>query len=171
MLKPLEQWCCDACGDVIDGPEKGCLEWHTTHRTNTVSGFRIVHRTSKCTYQGIELATLGRTSTVLPLLDALDSPGLGHMLEVMEEAITAGSARDESLTEFIEVLRRLHVPYYEEARLAWQAGIKEGIHDGSSYDSATLRRLIHWKDAAIAAWVASVTGDDTVPRVMTAGAT
>ena len=164
MLKPLEQWCCDTCGNVIDGPEKGCVEWHTTHRTNTVSGFRIVHRGSKCTYQGIELATLGRTSTQVPLREALDSPGLGHMLQVLEHAVSDGSAREESMHEFMEVLRRVHIPYYEEARLAWQAGLTEGIHDGTQYDSATLRRLIFWKDAAIAAWVASVTGDDTVPR-------
>jgi len=170
MLKPLGQWCCDTCGDVIEGPEDGCIEWHTTHRTNTVAGFRVVHRSGKCVYQGVELATLGRTSSLLPLTDAIDSTGLGHMLVILEQSLREGSVRDEALNEMIEVLRRVQIPYYEEARLAWQAGIKEGIHDGSRYDSATLKRLIHWKDAAIAAWVASVTGEDTVPRVMTAGA-
>ena len=164
MLKPLEQWCCDTCGDVIDGPTNGCVEWHTTHRTNTVSGFRIVHRSSKCTYRSIELATLGRTSSLLPLLDALNPSGLGHMLGLLEEAVKEGSVREEALSEFVEALRRLQIPYYEEARLAWQAGLKEGIHDGKRYDSATLKHLIYWKDAAIAAWVASVTGEDTVPR-------
>jgi hypothetical protein len=164
MLKPMEQWCCDTCGDMIDGPMAGCVEWHTTHRTNTKSGFRIVHRSGKCTYHPIELATMGRTATHLPLADALDASGLGRMLGLLEEATRDGSVREEALNEFIEVLRRLHVPYYEEARLAWQAGLKEGIHDGTRYDDATLRRLIHWKDAAIAAWVASVTGEDTVPR-------
>ncbi|MFC2009274.1 hypothetical protein ACFLUT_04385 [Chloroflexota bacterium] len=173
MLKPLEQWCCDTCGDVICGPQEGCVEWHTTHRTNTTSGFRIVHRSSKCTYRGIELATMGRTSTLLPLVDALYPSGLGHMLGLLEEAVMEGSVRGEALNEFIELLRRLHIPYYEEARLAWQAGLKEGLHDGTKYDNATLRHLIHWKDAAVAAWVASVTGEDTVPRsyeVMTTNA-
>jgi len=170
MFTPLGQWCCDSCGDLIDGPERGCIEWHTTRRTNTVSGFRIVHRSSKCTYQEIELATLGRTSSLLPLTGAIEAPGLGCMLGLLEGAMRDGSIREQGLDELIEVMRRLHIPYYEEARLAWQAGIQEGIHDGTRYDNTTLLHLIRWKDAAIAAWVASVTGEDTVPRVMTASA-
>jgi len=165
MLKPLAQWCCDSCGQLIDRPEMGCVEWHTAHRTNTTAGFRIVHKTDRCRYQALDLVNAGRTCIHVPLSEAIDPPGLGRLLARIEEAITSGSVSPEALGEFIEVLRRVQIPYYEEARVAWEAGIKEGIHDGTRYDAATLKRILHWKDAAIAAWVASITGEDAVPRV------
>ena len=42
-LKPLEQWVCDECGEVIEEASHGYLEWVVDADTRA-HGFRIVHQ-------------------------------------------------------------------------------------------------------------------------------
>ena len=165
MLRPLEQWRCDCCGGVVEGVWRGCLEWQTTSATVAVSGFRLVHKTMECTYDRAELA-LARERGALVGLDMLvGAAGPGTLLGRLGEVMKSDSMRSEDLQAFIEVVRRVQVPYYEEARLALRTEIDEGVHDGMRFDDSTLLRIIHWKDAAVAAWVATVEGRDVVPRM------
>ena len=163
MLRPLEQWCCDSCGRVVEGAWTGCLEWQTTHATGTVSGFRLVHKTRECTYDQAELALARKRGTLIPLDMVMGPAGLGSLLQKLSDVMKGDSMRSGDLQAFIELVRRVQVPYYEEARLAWRTGMDEGVHNGMSFDDSTLRRIIHWKDATVAAWVAMVTGRDVVP--------
>ena len=165
MLRPLEQWCCDCCGGVIEGVWRGCVEWQTTPATGAVSGFRLVHKTKECTYDPAELALSRKRGTLIGLDMLMGAAGLGTLLARLSEVMKSDSMRSEDLQAFIEVLRRVQVPYYEEARLAWRTGIDESVHDGMTFDESTLLRIIHWKNAAVAAWVAMVTGRDVVPRI------
>ena len=46
-LEPLEQWICDRCGQVIESPEQGMVEW-LQEKDETVPyyrayGFHIIH--------------------------------------------------------------------------------------------------------------------------------
>ena len=41
-LKPLQQWLCDECGEVIEEPAHGYLEW-LQDDSHKAYGFRIVH--------------------------------------------------------------------------------------------------------------------------------
>lgn len=50
------------------------------------------------------------------------------------------------IREWVEIFRRLFVPYYEEARLYWQQALAENYFDSFNevyiYQPETLRRLI-----------------------------
>ena len=46
MLKSLEQWICDRCGQVIEEPNQGSVEWIDDSKTHKASGFKIVHQSS-----------------------------------------------------------------------------------------------------------------------------
>lgn len=54
-MKPLEQFLCDECGQPIEKPEQGWLEWLVIDEQK--QGFRIVHhksyspRSSGCYYE------------------------------------------------------------------------------------------------------------------------
>ena len=45
MLKPLTEWICDACGETIEAPEDGYVEWQKAG--NVKFGFRIVHHATR----------------------------------------------------------------------------------------------------------------------------
>ena len=49
-LKPLKQWICDSCGELIKKPEDGWWEYLSDTNTYLVSGFRIVHYGGPCYY-------------------------------------------------------------------------------------------------------------------------
>ena len=42
MLKLLEQWICDRCGQVIEEPNQGLVEWIDDSKTHKASGFKMV---------------------------------------------------------------------------------------------------------------------------------
>ena len=46
MLKSLEQWICDRCGQVIKEPNQGSVEWIDDSKTHKASGFKIVQLVS-----------------------------------------------------------------------------------------------------------------------------
>lgn len=43
-MKSLEQWICDRCGQVIEEPNQGSVEWIDDSKTHKASGFKIVHQ-------------------------------------------------------------------------------------------------------------------------------
>ena len=46
MLKPLEQWYCDVCGEVIERPRDGYVLWKQDDKLQ-VYDFTIIHK-GKC---------------------------------------------------------------------------------------------------------------------------
>jgi hypothetical protein len=44
--------------------------------------------------------------------------------------------------ELAEIIRRLHVPYYEEARTYWDRAVSEGMVDNEDYRQADLQAVI-----------------------------
>lgn len=151
MLKPLEQWCCDSCGGIIDGPMEGHVEWYTTHRTRKTSGCRIVHVSRECTYDAAEQAALGRTATVIPLDSVVGHRGLANLLKRLGDVVGLGWAEAADGQAFVEVVRRVQLPYYDEARLFWDVALAASIHDGTCYDEETLLRILRWKESQLSA--------------------
>jgi hypothetical protein len=43
-LRPLEQWICDTCGEVIDSPSAGYVEWLSGMERGSYRSYRIVHQ-------------------------------------------------------------------------------------------------------------------------------
>lgn len=149
MLKPLSQWCCDSCGGIIDGPMEGHVEWYTTHRTRKTSGCRIVHMSRECASDAAEQAALGRTATVISLDRVVGRRGMACLLKRIGEVVGLGWAETADGQAFVELMRRVQLPYYEEARLFWDVALAASIHDGTSYDEATLLRILRWKESEV----------------------
>jgi hypothetical protein len=137
MLKSLEQWICDRCGQVIEEPNQGSVEWIDDSKTHKASGFKIVHQSSYAPHDNGECyhysdhpgrledrleEFIGQNGMVM-LLSFLD---IGPYLEADYQG-----PRVKDMREFVEFTRRLTVPYYEEARLYWNQAEQDGLFDGA----------------------------------------
>ena len=127
MLKPLEQWSCDTCNRIIEKPEDGRLEWIWSN--GCASGFKIVHRSRRCAQYAdhefladMDLDELRGVRGLIILKVLLDS---GPWDAAAPAGIAVAAAK-----EFIEVVFRLHIAYYEEARPFLSAFKAEGMFGG-----------------------------------------
>ncbi|MFC1972063.1 hypothetical protein ACFLVE_01490 [Chloroflexota bacterium] len=136
-LIPLKQWICDSCGGIIEKPEDGWLEWYS--KESVESNFRIVHHNRSCMYDDLRKHNI--LVSDLNLTDVIGTHGLANSLFRIELS-EKGVDKIQDLKEFVEILRRLHVPYWEEARLYWDRALKEGFHDGCDFGENTLRSII-----------------------------
>ncbi len=145
MLKPLAQFICDRCHGVIEKPEDGWFEWlhDDDHKAHS---FRIVHHKTRCQYprETRHLMDLHLTHFLGPdfLVGLYRFLDLGPYHDPDGKHVVA--VRD--VREFTEILRRLTMPYYEEARLYWNAAKSDGYFDGVNevriYMPDNLRGLI-----------------------------
>jgi hypothetical protein len=157
MLKPLEEWICDSCGEIIKAPEQGYVEWQETKRK--VHGFRIVHHAphsprkrsgGNCYYSNAErggdlsLEDLVGTKGLLILTSWIDV-GEWH-----EDEYTGPDVRD--LREWTTLFRRLQIPYFEEARL-YEEQFRDVRSGGANeiylYLPNTLKKIIEEHEAAV----------------------
>ncbi len=145
MLTPIQQFVCDSCGQLIEKPEDGWFEWLENTKTKAY-GFRIVHHLKSCQYSG-HPSDLSDTD----LVDVLGPNGLPKLYRFID----AGPMHDpkrtyvpevRDLREFMEILRRLTIPYYEEARLYWNDAKHDNYFDGANevwiYLPKNLKNLI-----------------------------
>ena len=141
-LTPLKQWICDSCGEIIEKPEEGWFEWYEDKKTSLGTGFRIVHHRNSCMYDDSMLNHQDKTTLDLNLKDVIGTDGLANSLfriELSEKDIYTLA----DLKGFIEILRRLHIPYWEEARLYWDKAYRDGFHDGCDFSENTLLSVIN----------------------------
>ena len=157
MMKPLEQWVCDTCGRLIESPDQGMLEW-SVDELGVASGFRIVHEpgasplpesggTGGCQYRTDEVESLHDW----PLSMYLGPAGLSELLTFLDSnpylepdyrGITFHNGR-----EFANLIRRLHLPHYEEGRLYWEEALADDeeyavyIHEGSGSAPFKIEKL------------------------------
>ncbi|PTK09479.1 hypothetical protein [Staphylococcus saprophyticus] len=126
-LVPLKQWYCDHCGEVINDPNDGWLEWH--HESGEIGnyeGYRIVHHDKKCMYDASRLFRENKSLSDMHLTSYIGPDGLVSLLSMIE----FNDVKDNS--ELIEIIRRLHIPYYEEARKYHHVANEEGFFDGAN---------------------------------------
>lgn len=129
MLKPLENWICDHCGDVIDSAAKGYVEWIDSG--GHASEFKIIHAGGQC-HHHLQRAGLSDSS----LKDFVGPLGLVNLLRVLDvgtyhnPTFSGPHIAQPEIRPYVEVFRRLHLPYYEEARLYWGDAIQDGEFDG-----------------------------------------
>jgi hypothetical protein len=138
-LEPLQQWICDECHTLIEHPDHGHMEWIVDARERA-SGFRLVHEDRRSPRTpGDAPATSTRCYRYaghprrhdLDLTQFLGADGLVEMLAFLdpgrEHVPTFDGPRVRDVREFVEVFRRLHLPYYEEARLYWDRAHQDGF--------------------------------------------
>lgn len=160
MLPPLNQFICDTCGEIIQSPDDGWLEWVTetddlTGKSETHS-FNIVHHISSSPYASSSKDGCyqhGRKKGLrdLPLRHYIDENyKMAHILSFLDigplhqPKYKGTDLRD--LREFVEIMRRLTIPHYEEARLYWDDAKADGYFSDSNeiwpYGIETLQEII-----------------------------
>jgi len=136
-LKPLQQFICDECGDVIEKVDDGWLEWFDDTK-NPIHGFRIVHvsgasprfkKGGNCYYP--ESSAL--SDNHLEHFTGID--GLAWLLSLFDRNL--GDPR-----ELAEIIRRIHILYYEEARQYLERAYNHGFIDSKDYSQYDLKRVI-----------------------------
>lgn len=161
-LKPLQQWICDACGEVIESPEQGWIEWLTdTTELNSKNqfyhhGFKIVHhaayspRKPHGTCYHYDHTPPHELKADTYLTEFLGYSGIINLLFLIE----AGPYREKhykgphikDFREWTELVRRLTIPHYEEARFYMKRADSDGFFEGASeiwiYLPKTLRQVI-----------------------------
>lgn len=128
-MAPKEQWICDSCGELIASAEKGYLEWYhpvQSFENHTEEGFRIVHDHKKCMYNEKSMFAQGKSVSDMELASFTGDRGLVSLLSILE------GQRVKSNEEFSEIVKRLHVAYYEEARIYWSQAREDGFFDGAN---------------------------------------
>ncbi len=109
MDQAFTRWYCDVCGNPIEHLKDGYLIWSAEGPSFKDHSFRIVHH-SRCALQDHTHAA--------PLSDFVGVDGLAHLLGL----VSLGALRRSSMmgvkdmNEWVDLVRRLHTPHYEEAR-------------------------------------------------------
>lgn len=150
-LQPLLEWYCDSCDEVIKCPKDGYVIWHGERDDQyRAFGFRIIHHAPKSPGYPERSCDPGSMSS-LALPDMVGPVGLIRALARIDrgrshETEDYGGPHVRSLPEWCELVRRLHVPYYEEARRYWDEAEADGfIGDASEvrvYMEDFLKELI-----------------------------
>ncbi len=118
MLKPLEQWICDVCGEVIEKPENGNLVFERNDDQKACN-FMIVHSNGrdKCDSPKSKPYSLNLKNSERVLTDL---NGQARLFDIILSGLPTEHEDNKigvaSLKEFLDVFRRLQLPYYEEAR-------------------------------------------------------
>ena len=135
-LEPLEQFFCDSCGEIILTPEEGWVEWigNTFDAKYLTYGYRIVHHASASPRKEEGMDCYNYTKQIGVNDRNLKSFMGDNILIALYNFLDKGSHKRqnylgpdvEDMREFVDFMRRLTIPYYEEARLYWDMGIKDG---------------------------------------------
>ena len=108
LLIPLRQFYCDKCGNIAS-IEEATIQYHTnweSYKPNLrETGFQIVHRQT-CIHSDEEV---GKFGSCFYLSIPEGSDGLARLLQLLESKST-------DQVELIEMIKRVQIPYYEEAR-------------------------------------------------------
>ena len=141
-LIPLKQWICDSCGGIIEKPEDGWWEFYKDLKTRLVSGFRIVHYGGPCYYNVQTLRRENKMVGDMHLDHMITFGAFGHMLHWLELSETKKLDEHFNITEFTEIMRRLYLPHWEEARLYWERAYQDGFHDKCGFSENDLLSII-----------------------------
>lgn len=148
-LVPLRQWMCDTCGEIIESADDGYLEW-VRDDENRAYDFRIVHRLSKSPRREHSAGGCYQHGSPYRRQDAsldtfLGEDVLAHLLAFLDlgqiDPEDTGP-HVQSTRELVELVRRLMLPHYEEARLHWSDAQRDGFFDGANEVSPYSQRLL-----------------------------
>jgi len=119
-LKPLGQWYCDVCGQIIEKPEDGYVVWGRDEENRRLeTGFKIIHQ-RRC--------DKGRLPSSSALSEFLGQDGLNKLLGMflsngpIRALVSRGPSEHSvaDMDEFVDFFRRVQTRYYEEARCYFQ---------------------------------------------------
>jgi len=165
-LEPLEQFICDECGEIIAKPEDGEVEWISYYedsgsddRIKIIHEYRLVHNSDSspkgkgtCFYDDLYGTDYKGICNNLTLDDFIKDKGLARMLAVLRDRengyVKFKTKRD--YLNFVELIRRISIPYYEESTLYLERYYEE--YTGESdiiyrrLDREELKKFLDWID-------------------------
>lgn len=136
-------WRCISCGDLITSIEEGWVEWLVTedgYGKSRVSGLRLVHNV--CRYDPRrEFRANKNLVEGLPLERFVGADGLMLLLSLIAQG-------DMPRAELLELIKRLHIPGYEQTREFFADAIHGGavaplIGEGF-YTQSEIREMLNW---------------------------
>lgn len=142
---PLESWRCDACHGRIDDPTLGIVTWREDDEGRYLD-FRLVHKN----IDGLtcDPGNAGGFYNSLEIVVLLGPAGLGELLSWLTpsraDRVAAHGVVD--LDAYGDLVRRLQLPFYEEARPFFGAATCSWlVSDGSDPDHPEVLKLISEK--------------------------
>ena len=145
-------WICDCCGDEIKDASHGWVEWLTKNDDGKRSsrGLRLVHHfvhspregQNKCQYDGnFEYKKDDYALSDTDLKSFLGPGGLMHLLSMLFD--------DEApKDEIVEIIKRLHIPGYENARSHFATAISDGAFEPNTkpgfYNMRDIEATLAW---------------------------
>ncbi len=126
---PPTKWTCDVCEEKIESVEDGYLIWKSIN--SIYSDFKIVHQ-NKCD-------TGNSYNNSLALNDLMGDDGLVKLLSFISNGIMAKNAgydnkvHIENFYEYTDLVKRLHIPNYEEKRSSFfdDEYVRKSMEDGT----------------------------------------
>lgn len=138
--QPLNTWICDLCGQGVEDIDKGYVVWRTKRDPIRYHDFRVVHQGRCDPGQPYDSS--------LPLKDFVGPEGLTMVLAWLTVGPLKNeepSNRVEDFAEFVDLVRRVQIPYYEEARQRFDdEGVQADLFDANEfypYQPEILRRI------------------------------
>ena len=136
-MKPLQEWICDTCGQLIRSPEEGWVEWLRDDEMR-VGDFRICHQNAFSPLRkgdgispGCQQYAYDPNVQDLPMDSFVGPQGIVQMLSFVDigESLDAAyrGPRVRDFRNWAETFRRLFLPNYEEARPYFDAAYREGF--------------------------------------------
>jgi hypothetical protein len=147
LLTPLTQFICDTCGKVIEKPEDGWFEWSFQVDSGRFinDGFRICHDKLTCRQLDDHEHATGN-----PLSQMVFPQGLPHLYNLLDvgpyhqKQFLGPEVKD--FRGYMDIIRRITIPYYEEARQYWDKFILDDnlppVSERMLYTSSFLIGLI-----------------------------
>jgi len=124
-------WICDTCGLIVEKPEDGWIEWISFVGKKPGRDLRLVHHKPSsprggeagCQFvQSFEYAKDEGLISDLPLSHFIGPDGLMQLLAmIVDQAVP--------VSEILEMIKRIHIPGYEHARLHFDRAISEGVFE------------------------------------------
>ena len=120
-------WICDNCGKKIESIEEGWVEWLETKNGaeifNSYQGIRIVH-SARCNYN--QDLVYKKYSAIVGDMDLQSFSGADGLMDLL---LFISEENFKNNEELLEVIKRIHIPGYEEARLFFDEAIDEGVFE------------------------------------------
>lgn len=153
-MHETKTWICDTCGEFINEPRDGWVEWLVGPRDESGRrrhrGLRLVHQSQatplapkgNCQYNEQEEYRHDRAIIAdMHLEQFLGPDGLMMLLEYL-------ATEELPKEEVLVMIKRLHIPGYEHARLHFDRAIAEGVFEPNGpedyYRQSDIRATLEW---------------------------
>lgn len=126
-MQSEQTWICDSCGELIQKPEDGWVEWIVSVSKNEAYDLRLVHHAvsggRSCQYhQTLVYQKYNGIISDAGLPTFLGADGLMQLLILLaEQRLPQG--------QVLEMIKRLHIPRYEHARHHFNEAIGELVFE------------------------------------------